>query len=629
MLGIALMLIIFALEVSTRVLLGCVGYVLVAFYSLWLLRTSRLLHWLGIAASFFIIASTVLLISLHPDIANDYTHLMERVISLFAVWFAIFFTNRYRSLHEEEQTSLQQIKAIFENSNEGILFSDDKGKIVLANPFIERMLEYKPGELNGKDIRELIPERYLQSHSQYVAGFISKPENRIISRIMWAKAKTNKELPIEINLSHFYRDGVLNIIVFMQDATYKHQQMETQKANLERVRNYNKELSEEVRQRTEELERANQELRKSQHLYESMARNFPDGIIGVLNRDMCYVLADGTGMARLGMSPETIIGEHIFDNQNADVTIAAEQKLARVFEGESVVFDVQLNGTCYNVSCVPLRSGDSQIEEILVVIKDISARKELEDNLMRTLQKEKDLRVMKSRFVSMASHEFRTPLTTILSSVFLLENYKGEQLERESKKLLDRIKRAVHNMTEILNEFLSSGKLDEGKMTVALTEVNLSQFMEELKQEVVLLKRDNQEFEFDLVGDYDQVRTDPQILKNILLNLISNAIKYSKPDGKIKVHVNVNEFEVSISVVDEGVGIPEEEQKYIFQRFFRAHNVSGTQGTGLGLNIVRKYMKLLKGKITFTSVQDKGTTFVATFPVMVRDEIIVNENSKL
>jgi signal transduction histidine kinase len=173
-------------------------------------------------------------------------------------------------------------------------------------------------------------------------------------------------------------------------------------------------------------------------------------------------------------------------------------------------------------------------------------------------------------------------------------------------------------MTEILNEFLSTGKLDEGKMHVSVTQVNIAQFIGEVEQEVSLLKKDKQVFEFLLNSKRETVNTDTQILKNILLNLISNAIKYSRSDGLIIVNVNVSEKDFRVSVIDEGVGIPEEEQKYIFQRFFRAHNVSGTQGTGLGLNIVRKYVKLLQGKIEFNSELNKGSTFTVIFPQEIK-----------
>jgi signal transduction histidine kinase len=337
---------------------------------------------------------------------------------------------------------------------------------------------------------------------------------------------------------------------------------------------------------------------------------------------MRYVLADGKGMSQIGLNYSNVIGNRLFDDVHERETAEAEKKLMPVFEGESVNFDLHLNTNYYNVSSVPLADRNGEINEILVVIKDISSQKKFEENLVKTIEKEKELNVMKSRFVSMASHEFRTPLTTILSSVFLLENYKGEQLERESNKLLDRIKRAVHNMTEILNEFLSSGKLDEGKMPVNKHAVNLATFLDELRQEVHVLKKDNQQAEFICSGECDEVNTDPQILKNILLNLISNAIKYSKPEGIIKVNTVVTSTEFKISVVDEGMGIPEEEQKYVYQRFFRAHNVSGTQGTGLGLNIVRKYMSLLNGRIEFVSELNKGTTFTVIFPVEVKEAVL-------
>jgi PAS domain S-box-containing protein len=615
--GILLMSVIFIVEIDTGLLIGSVGYIFIALFTVWYLRNSRFLIVLGMVATGFIVLSSLLL---QREVFNSSAITIERALSVMAVWLTVLFTNRYQKLLHKDQTSLQQIQAIFENTNEGILFSDQSGKILLANPFIEKLLDYHTGELTGKNIRDLMPSQYIESHSKYVASYVSKPMNKVISRILWAKTKTGNEIPVEINLSHYYRDNELTVIVFMQDATYKHQQLEYHKANLERVRNYNLELAEEVKQRTLELERTNAELKKSQQLYESMAHNFPDGIIGVLDSKLRFVLADGKGMSQLGMKADSVIGKKLFHEVDDGLVQEAAQKLIKVFDGERVSFDVEIKDFYYNVSSVPLTTHEGTILEILVVVKNISERKKLEENLIKTLNKEKDLNVMKSRFVSMASHEFRTPLTTILSSVYLLENYKGEQLERESKKLLDRIKRAVLNTTEILNEFLSTGKLDEGKMPVSLKPANLCQFLDELQQEVALLKKDNQLVEFICEGMNDEVVTDTHILKNILINLISNSIKYSPADGAIKVMVTTEFDRFSISVIDYGMGIPDEEQKFIYQRFFRAHNVSGTQGTGLGLNIVRKYMKLLNGEIEFTSTLNKGTTFTVKFPSNVLTE---------
>jgi PAS domain S-box-containing protein len=618
--GILLMSVIFIVEIDTGLLIGSVGYIFIALFTVWYLRNSRFLIVLGMVATGFIVLSSLLL---QTEVFNSSAITIERALSVMAVWLTVLFTNRYQKLLHKDQTSLQQIQAIFENTNEGILFSDQSGKILLANPFIEKLLDYHTGELTGKNIRDLMPSQYIESHSKYVASYVSKPMNKVISRILWAKTKTGNEIPVEINLSHYYRDNELTVIVFMQDATYKHQQLEYHKANLERVRNYNLELAEEVKQRTLELERTNAELKKSQQLYESMAHNFPDGIIGVLDSKLRFVLADGKGMSLLGMKTDSVIGKKLFQGFDDGLAQEASQKLIRVFDGERVSFDVEIKDFYYNVSSVPLTTHEGTILEILVVVKNISEQRKLEENLIKTLNKEKDLNVMKSRFVSMASHEFRTPLTTILSSVYLLENYKGEQLERESKKLLDRIKRAVLNTTEILNEFLSTGKLDEGKMPVSLKPANLCQFLDELQQEVALLKKDNQLVEFICDDMHDEVVTDTHILKNILINLISNSIKYSPADGAIKVMVATEFDRFSISVIDYGMGIPDEEQKFIYQRFFRAHNVSGTQGTGLGLNIVRKYIKLLNGEIEFSSRLNKGTTFTVRFPsnVLAEEEL--------
>jgi signal transduction histidine kinase len=389
--------------------------------------------------------------------------------------------------------------------------------------------------------------------------------------------------------------------------------------HLAEVKNHNTALEEQVEQRTLELDSTNRALSQSQQLYQSMARYFPDGMIAVLDRNLNYVLIDGENLKHFGVDyPERIIGQP-FHRLHPALSVQ-EPSLRKAFDGEGVSFDLELYPGYYQLSAVPLPGEDGGIRNILVVIKNISHRKEMEANLMNTLRKEKELSLMKSRFVSMASHEFRTPLTTILSSVYLLENYKGDQLEKESKKLLERIKRSVHNTIELLNEFLYSGKLEEGKLKPTFSDVNIALFLDELQQEVNLLKKDDQEVKFNWRGEV-MVVTDSQILKNLLINLISNSIKYSAPNGCIEIEVEAGDHRITLKVADDGVGIPEEEQKFIFKRFFRGRNVTGTSGTGLGLNIVRKYVKLLGGNIEFSSALHQGTTFVVTLPQPVIENI--------
>lgn len=251
--------------------------------------------------------------------------------------------------------------------------------------------------------------------------------------------------------------------------------------------------------------------------------------------------------------------------------------------------------------------------------KEIEERHEAENRLLAqeielkdALNKEKELNELKSRFVSMASHEFRTPLTSILSSAAIIGKYPNEDQQPNREKHIGRIKSAVSNLTGILNDFLSLSRLEAGLIEVQLQELNL----EHLCQEVIIategLRKGKQKIVHTAHGDDPHIIVDERILRNILFNLLSNAIKYSTEDIECQLHFEENIF--TIKVIDHGIGIPIEDQKYLFTRFFRAGNVTNIQGTGLGLNIVRQYVDILNGEIDFESVHEVGTTFTVTIP---------------
>jgi len=255
----------------------------------------------------------------------------------------------------------------------------------------------------------------------------------------------------------------------------------------------------------------------------------------------------------------------------------------------------------------------SQIQERKLAEKALKGSledlKKAEQEILNTLNKERELGEMKSRFVSMASHEFRTPLTTILSSANLITRYTDNQEARE--KHVNRIKGSVQNLTVILNDFLSLEKLESGAQKVELKEFNLSELIEEVREEVQGMKKANQSIVVS--GDEVVINSDPHILRNVLLNLISNAIKYSPDDGKIEL-ITANGDGSKIVVKDYGIGIPKKDQIQLFERFHRAENATNIQGTGLGLHIVKKYVELLRGTISFKSEEEKGSEFIVSLP---------------
>ncbi|MEY4885970.1 MAG: hypothetical protein RL151_1279 [Bacteroidota bacterium] len=236
------------------------------------------------------------------------------------------------------------------------------------------------------------------------------------------------------------------------------------------------------------------------------------------------------------------------------------------------------------------------------------------DDLENALSKEKELSDLKTRFVSMASHEFRTPLSTILSSASLVAKYVLSEEQDKRDKHIQRIRSAVSNLTDILNEFLSIGRLEEGKIQVNMSEFNLKDQAQLVCNEMQTILKPGQYIQYTHRGQM-VVQLDLSMLRNVFINLISNALKFSPETGLIEVETDVSDMQILISVRDHGIGISEEDQKHLFERFFRGKNATNIQGTGLGLHIVSKYVELMGGTISVHSTLDEGTKFIVKFRI--------------
>ncbi|MBS1935480.1 MAG: hypothetical protein JST96_15880, partial [Bacteroidetes bacterium] len=239
--------------------------------------------------------------------------------------------------------------------------------------------------------------------------------------------------------------------------------------------------------------------------------------------------------------------------------------------------------------------------------------KERTRELVRSLEHEKELNESKSKFVSFASHEFRTPLSVILSSIYFVEKYQEPHQDDKRKKHIERIKDSVKNLTGLLEDFLSLEKLEQGRIETLIEVFDLENLCEQLTDEMIAMMKKGQRIKLSYHGE-NVIRQDKKTLRNILLNLLSNAVKYSPENKEIGFKCVSENETIIIDIQDNGIGIPEVEQKNIFSKFFRAANTGGIQGTGLGLNIVKKYVELIDGSIGFTSVQNEGTTFTLEFP---------------
>lgn len=246
--------------------------------------------------------------------------------------------------------------------------------------------------------------------------------------------------------------------------------------------------------------------------------------------------------------------------------------------------------------------------------KEVEVRKKAEEEARIALIKERELNELKSKFVSIASHEFRTPLSTIMSSASLVSQYLQKGDFEKIDKHTARIKSNVNHLTAILNDFLSLGKLEEGRIEINPETFVLDEFLKEIQEELKASLKDGQEIILECVPQNQTITTDARIIRNSLFNLLSNAVKYSDANKKIYLSSSTDNGNVTIKVRDEGIGIPEDDKRHMFDRFFRASNATNIQGTGLGLNIVKRYIELLEGTISFESEYGKGSTFTITFP---------------
>ena len=263
---------------------------------------------------------------------------------------------------------------------------------------------------------------------------------------------------------------------------------------------------------------------------------------------------------------------------------------------------------------------EKKVEDRTVTLRDtveklneqILETEEKDRELMAALSKEKELGELKSRFVSVASHEFRTPLSTVLSSVYLLQKYTNTDEQPKREKHIQRIISSVNLLTDILNDFLNVGKIEEGKIQARFSVFDIEKNTTETIAEMQNVCKKGQQIAYKHEGEA-QVELDPGMFKHISLNLLSNAIKFSPENSVIELNTKVSDNEIEFRIKDSGIGISKEDQEHLFERFFRAANAINIQGTGLGLHIVSKYAELMNGHISCKSETDNGTEFTVTF----------------
>ncbi|HEY9706318.1 MAG TPA: PAS domain-containing sensor histidine kinase, partial [Allocoleopsis sp.] len=379
-----------------------------------------------------------------------------------------------------------------------------------------------------------------------------------------------------------------------------------------------------------ERKQAEQQLQTATSRLTTLIKNLQAGIlvkdesqkIVLINQQFCTMFG-------LSISPEEMIGQN-FDEFPAycqNIFLDHEkfvQGLNHIIESREVVTNEELylvDGKIYERDYIPIFVDDNYSGH-LWMYRDITERKRAERELLKTqaelqqaLEKEKELNELKSRFVTMTSHEFRTPLSTILSSAELLEYYRHQWPLDKQNKHLKRIQSSVKHMTQLLNDVLIIGRAEADQLEFYPTSIDIIQFCQEFLEEIQLSNKAEQSIIFQSECTISIVQLDEKLLRQILTNLLSNAIKYSPDDGVINFNLICHPEEVKFSVQDQGIGIPEADKIHLFESFHRGTNVSNIPGTGLGLAIVKKCVDVYGGSITVETEVGFGTTFFVTLPL--------------
>lgn len=254
--------------------------------------------------------------------------------------------------------------------------------------------------------------------------------------------------------------------------------------------------------------------------------------------------------------------------------------------------------------------------KIIVFAADISKQRKAEEDIRQALEHEKELRELKSSFVSMVSHELRTPLTTILSNAELLERFSAKWDDEKRNRALHRILESIQRMMDLLNDVLFIGKVDAGKMDFHPAPLDLSLLCQDINDEIFntgIGKRHN--LQFAIQGNTSDIPVDPKLLRNAISNVLSNAVKYSSVGSTVSCMIQRSDTEAIITVRDEGIGIMPEDRKKLFSVFHRGSNVGTIQGTGLGLAIVKYCIETHSGTVGIESEEGKGTAVTMKLPI--------------
>jgi len=488
-------------------------------------------------------------------------------------------------------------KILSEAVSEGIVIVNTSHIIVETNGSANQIFGYEKKELVGQHLDILIPNQYRHGHNEHVSGFMEKGQKRQMGRgrDLYGRRKDGSEFPVEAGLNPFsvYENDYVMALVIDISVRKKAEQELQHWAKI-----FNESLNEIF-------------------IFDSKTLQFLNVNKGAL-KNIGYSLEELKTMTPLDIKPDFDKAQFV-------------EKITPLLKGslEKLKFNSvhkRKDGTLYPVEVHLQKSSLRENDMLVAIILDITEQEKytqkLEETvdqrthqLQKALTKEQELGELKTKFLSLVAHEFKTPLSGIMTSATLAGKYPKEEQQVKREKHLKTIRGKVKYLNNIINDFLFIERLESGKFNYSFSNFPISKVVNEVIYDANMLLKENQHIEYPDHIDAIYLNFDEKILELILTNLINNAIKYSSEDSTVYIVAEEIDDTLVFSIRDEGIGIPEAEQKYIFNRYFRAENALLNQGTGIGLNIVKNHLENLGGTITFTSTEGEGSVFKVNIPL--------------
>ena len=523
------------------------------------------------------------------------TNAAGRVTHLLGVTRDI--TERKRSENALRQSE-QRFRELFDLESDAILvYAADSGRITLANQAaaqsygypIERLLTLQTEDLSAEPDATRKNRRQL-SANEGVPDYVP---------LQWHRRADGTTFPVEISHRSFRWDGQLLAVAAVRDITLQQQA----RAQLER---FNIELEQKVVQRTEELAARNREI-------EALLESIPD-LVMRLHRDGTLV----NFRPAKGATPLAALAPALPARAGTDLPAALLQTAlaagANAIEASTAIITEAEVPLATGPLVAEFRASAIGPDECVVFVRDITARKRFEAESAAMLEQERQISEMKTRFISVTSHEFRTPMTAALGSVELLNNHFERLAPPKRRELLGRITTSLHRMTEMLDEVLLLNRMDANRVEMNLAPADLQQQVQSFIEEIRLGDREAHAIDFHVSGEVTAFPTDLNLLHHIVSNLLSNAVRYSPAGSTVTVSLAAGPAQVTLSVQDQGIGIPENDRPRIFEAFERGSNVGNIKGTGLGLNIVKRMTHMLGGTIAVEPADPAGSRFTLILP---------------